>query len=79
MKNIEGYSMPETVMIWILLGSIVLTLLSGLMGCSVINPDGGEIYIGTRRVDSYTAVQSMEHKGLRCIFTDCDREVRNDK
>lgn len=72
MKTIEGYSMPETVMIWILLGSIILTLLSGLMGCSGIGARA-EVY----RIDEQSQSSETHQVPLRCLFVDCGG--KNDK
>lgn len=47
---------------------IVLLVLS-LQACA------GEIYLGHRRIDEYTAQQTMKDKPLKCLFVECGREV----
>lgn len=42
-------------------------LVTGLVGCA-----GGEVYLGTRRIDEYQASQQTHDKPYKCLFVDCN-------
>ena len=44
---------------------IVLLVVGSMTGCA------GEMYIGTRRIDEYTATQTMKDKPYKCLFVEC--------
>jgi len=49
---------------------VYVLLVMATSGCA------GEIYLGTRRIDEVRQEQVMKDKPLKCLFVNCDNNVR---